>query len=95
MTHTIRAEVWLHPGEAGWHFVTLPEDVADEVRARVAAAPSPFGMARVEARIGATRWSTSLYADTRRASFLLPIKGEVRRREGIVAGDDVEVELRM
>ena len=95
MTHTISAEVWLHPGEAGWHFVTLPEDVADEIRARVAGSPSPFGMARVEATIGTTTWSTSLYADTKRASFLLPIKSDVRRREGIGAGDVVEIALRL
>ena len=95
MTYTISAEVWLHPGDAGWHFITLPEDVADEIRARVAGSPSPFGMARVEATIGTTTWSTSLYADTERASFLLPIKRDVRRREEIGAGDVVEVALRL
>ena len=95
MEHTIRAQVWLHPGEAGWHFVTLPEDVADAIRAHVAGAPSPFGMARVEATIGATTWSTSLYADTRRASYLLPIKSDVRRRERIADGDTVDLTLRL
>lgn len=95
MKHTIHAQLWRSPGEAGWHFVTLPEEVADEVRARIAGSRSPFGMARVEATIGATTWSTSLYADTRRASFLLPVKTEVRVREDLAAGDTVDVTLRL
>lgn len=95
VTYTLRERVWLHLGDAGWHFVTLPEDVADEIRARVAGAPSPFGMARVEVTVGATTWSTSLYADTKRGSFLLPVKSDVRRREGIADGDTVELTLRM
>lgn len=95
VTYELHERVWRHAGAAGWHFVTLPEAVADEIRARVAGAPSPFGMARVEATIGATTWSTSLYADTRRGSFLLPIKSEVRRREGVGDGDAVAVTLRM
>ncbi len=95
MEHTIRVQVWRSASAAGWHFVTLPEDVADEVRARIAGSPSPFGMARVEATIGATTWSTSLFADTRRGSFLLPIKADVRRREDIEDGDTVDVTLRL
>ena len=31
---TVIGEVWRYPGAGGWHFVTLPPDVADEVRAR-------------------------------------------------------------
>jgi hypothetical protein len=33
-TFEARGEVWLYPGDAGWHFVTLPPDLADETRAR-------------------------------------------------------------
>jgi hypothetical protein len=95
MEHTIHAEVWRHTGAAAWHFVPLPHELADEIRARVAGAPSPFGMARVQATIGTTTWSTSLYADTKRASFLLPIKSDVRRRERIADGDTVEIRLRL
>jgi hypothetical protein len=32
-------------------------------------------------------WSTSLVTDTRSASYLLPVKAEVRRRERIEDGD--------
>jgi hypothetical protein len=85
------ADVWLHPGEAGWHFVTLPADVADEVRARTEG--RPFGTVPVTAAIGSTAWPTSLFADARTSSYLLPLKADVRRRAGVGAGDRVTVAL--
>ena len=85
------AVVWLHAGEAGWHFVTLPDDVADEVRARTEG--RPFGTVPVNAAIGAVSWPTSLFADTKTSSYLLPLKSDVRRRAGVAAGDRVTVAL--
>lgn len=90
---TFTAVVWRHDGPAAWFFVTLPPDLADELRARTAGAGRPFGMVRVEAAIGPARWSTSLFADTARDSYLLPVKAAVRRRAGIDDGDEVEVRL--
>jgi hypothetical protein len=92
-TYTVHGELWRHPGGGGWHVVTLPGDVADDVRARTAAAPRPFGTVRVRATLGRTSWSTSLFADTSAASYLLPVKAGVRRRERVAAGDVVDVAL--
>lgn len=91
--HEIDAEVWVHAGDAPWHFVTLPHDVADEIRARAEGEHRPFGSVPVQATIGSTTWSTSLFADTKAASYLLPVKAEVRRRERIAAGDRVRVRV--
>lgn len=89
----LNAEVWRHEGEAGWHFVTLPEEIADEIRARHSGGHRPFGSLPVRATIGGTSWETSLFADTKAASYLLPVKAEVRRREGIAHGDTVLVTI--
>lgn len=87
------AEIWQHPGNGGWHFITLPADLADETRARTAALRRPFGSVAVRATIGATSWSTSIFADRESGSYLLPVKADVRRREGVRAGDTVTVSL--
>ena len=92
-TCTFSAAVWLHPGEAGWHFVTLPADLADELRARTTGRARPFGSVPVRVTIGQTSWSTSVFADTKAASYLLPIKAGIRRREGLAAGDGVRVTI--
>jgi hypothetical protein len=91
--YTVTAEVWLWPGKAAWHFVTLPEDVADEIHARFA--HGAFGMVPVRATLGATTWETKLFGDTRRDSYLLPLKAEVRRGERVEPGDVVTVRLEL
>jgi len=70
-TYTVTAEVWLYPGEAGWHFVTLPPDVADDVRARSGASARPFGSVPARITIGGMTWSTSLLATAAEAAKAL------------------------
>jgi hypothetical protein len=87
------APVWLYEGKAAWHFVTLPTDVADEIAEQ--ADSRGFGSVRVRARIGATTWATSLFPDSKAASYLLPVKASVRESEGIKAGSDVQVHVEL
>jgi hypothetical protein len=54
-----------------------------------------FGSVRVVVTIGETTWNTSIFPDTANESFALPIKKQVRVREGIDEGDVVEVHLEL
>lgn len=92
-SYTFRSEVWLYPGEAGWHFVTLPVDVAEEIREATALLRKGFGSVRVTADVGGQTWQTSLFPDTQSGSYLLPVKKAVRTAARISAGDEVEVRL--
>ena len=94
-TYRFNAVLWRHPGAAGWHFVTLPPDIADEIDELTAPARRGFGSVRVEVTIGATTWHTSIFPDTKAESYLLPVKRPVRSAEGLVAGDKVDVTLRV
>ena len=87
-------ELWLWEGDAAWHFVTLPADVSDDVRDR-SGARRGFGSVRVQVTVGATTWRTSVFPDTRRGAYLLPVKKEVRTREGLELGDRVAVRLEL
>jgi hypothetical protein len=84
------AELWLYPGDVGWVFASLPPDVADEVL-DVAPRIGGFGSVGVEVTIGDTTWRTSLFPDSKRATYLLPVKQAVRRAEGLALGDTVRV----
>lgn len=90
-TYTVIGPVWRHAGEAAWHFVTLPDEVADEIEVRFEDAHRPFGSVAVRVTLGATSWITSLFRDTKSASYLLPIKAAVRRREHVGTGDTVRL----
>ena len=81
------ADVWLHQGDAAWHFVTVPGEISDEIRARTAGEGRAFGTVPATVSIGRTSWSTSLFADTQRDAYLIPIKAQVRRREQLADGD--------
>lgn len=93
MTYAFRADLWLHDGEAGWHFVTVPPELADEIGELTAGERRGFGSVKVRASIGATSWDTSLFPDTASRSFVLPVKQQVRRDEGLTVGDPVDVRL--
>lgn len=87
------ADLWLHDGEAGWYFVTLPFDVADEIE--MVGEPQGFGSVKVEVTVGGSTWRTSVFPDTKRKSYLLPVKKQVRTTEGLIEGEPVAVELRL
>jgi hypothetical protein len=89
-----RAELWEWEAKAGWFFLTLPEELADDIRARTDdGLRRGFGSVRVEVTIGGTTWRTSVFPDTSSGSYVLPVKKPVRTAEGIDPGDTVEASL--
>jgi hypothetical protein len=87
------AEVWQHEGPAAWHFLSLPEAVADEIEATYGDRAAGFGSLRVEVTIGKTRWSTSIFPDRKRGTYVLPVKKSVRVAEQLVAGAPAKVSV--
>jgi hypothetical protein len=86
------AALWQHDGDGGWHFVTLPADVAADVRDH-APPRGGFGSVRVTAVIGESRWQTSLFPESGSGSYVLPVRQQVRRANDLVPGDAVAVRL--
>ena len=93
--HRFDAEVWEHEGEGAWHFVSLPEDLADEIEAAHGTRGRGFGAIAVAVEIGTSRWQTSIFPDSKRGTYLLPIRKAVRAAEGVVDGARVSVALRV
>ena len=54
-----------------------------------------FGSLRVEVTIGSTTWRTSVFPDTKRGTYLLPVKKQVRTAEGLAGGSVCSIELRV
>ena len=91
-SYVFEAELWLHPGDAAWHFLTLPADIADEI-AETSESPKAFGSVKVLAEVNGHAWQTSLFPDSRSASYLLPVKKAIRDKARLRAGDSVQVRL--
>lgn len=94
-TYVFRAEVWEHEGPAAWFFISLPDDHADDIDERFGHRAKGFGSLRVEVTIGGTTWATSIFPDTKRATYVLPVKKAVRVAEGLAEGTVTDVELRV
>jgi len=93
LEESFRAKVWAQESTGAWHFVTLPADLSKRIRTLTTGLRKPFGSFRVVAKTGKTSWETSLFADQKRAAFVLPVKADVRRKEKIKPGDTIEVSV--
>jgi hypothetical protein len=84
-------EVWFWRGPSPYHFLTVPEGDSAELRAASALVSYGWGMIPAELRIGATRWTTSMFP--KNGGYVVPLKDTVRTAEGISVGDTVTVRL--
>ncbi|MFP5020411.1 DUF1905 domain-containing protein [Pseudonocardia phyllosphaerae] len=87
MTVEFSAEVFEWRGPAPFHFLRIAGDDAEEVADLGRGVSYGWGMVPVDAEIGATRWTTSLWPKD--GGYLLPLKDAVRDREGIAIGDRI------
>jgi hypothetical protein len=88
---TFSAELFECRGPAPFYWLPLPADACDYVRAEAAAATYGWGAIPVCVRVGATEWETSLLP--RDGGYVLPVKKDVRTREGFGDGDVVTVAM--
>ena len=93
--HRFTAPLWRYEGDAAWYFVTVPVDVSDDVRELTEGSRRGFGSVRVRATVGGTTWTTSVFPDSKRGAFLLPVKKAVRAAEDLEDGGDVRVALQV
>lgn len=78
-------------GPAPWYFVAVPREHCEFLRAASPLVTYGWGMIPVTARIGATRWTTSLWP--KEGIYLVPVKAAVRKAEGLEEGDRVSLRL--
>lgn len=82
----------MYDGEAAWYFVTLPVDIAKEIK-MIAPRRRGFGSLRVRATVGQETWSTSIFPDSKSGSYVLPVKKVIRIQNKLVTGDKVKVTI--
>ncbi len=92
-TFEFTAELFRWEGDAAWHFLAGPDDVTDEIDERWGAVAGGFGAVRVEVTIGTTTWRTSIFPDSRRKCYVLPVKKAVRTAQDLADGSSADVAL--
>jgi dihydrofolate reductase len=99
LSFTFSGECWLWQTTASaWHFITLPEDKSEEIKffnENLHGKTRGWGAVRVQVIVGKSTWETSIFPYAKSKAYILPIKAEVRKKEKILAGDVVEVTLKI
>lgn len=85
------AEIWVYPGNGGWYFVSLPPELSKEIRDNLKSEEEGWGRMKAKAKIGNTEWDTSIWFDTKMGTYILPLKAEIRKKERLETGKEVEI----
>jgi hypothetical protein len=92
-TFEFAAPLWQYPGADGWHFVSLPGEISDDITDITVGIRRGFGSVRVAVTVGRTAWRTSIFPDRKTGTYMLPVKKAVRTAEHLLTGADVEAQL--
>lgn len=87
------AAPWQYSAPGGWYFVSVPEAISKEIRETLKWQEEGWGRLKITAETGSTRWKTSIWFDTKRNTYLLPLKADVRKKEKIENEEDINVIL--
>ncbi|HRX02716.1 MAG: DUF1905 domain-containing protein [Anaerolineae bacterium] len=83
--------IWFWRGPAPWFFVTVPPAQSYDLQHISSIVTYGWGMIPVTARIGGSKWTTSLFPKD--DQYILPIKADIRKTERLEEGDTVTVQL--
>ncbi len=89
---------WTSPkAPAAWHFITIAGAAGEALSAtalmrRLEGGGRGFGSLKVVATIGESSWQTSVFPSSEEG-WMLPVKAAVRKAEGIIEGDVVDISL--
>ena len=84
-------DVFQWKGPAPHHFVSVPEDDCESLAETSALVSYGWGMIPVTVEIGGSEWTTALWPKD--GGYIVPLRLDVRRREGIEVGDVVDIRL--
>ena len=88
---TFSGEIVYWRGPSPYHFITMPDDTAAALHTLAPVVSYGWGVIPVMVTARGAMWQTSLFP--RSGSYLVPVKDVVRKAEGFVVGDRVEVRL--
>jgi Domain of unknown function (DUF1905). len=91
------AELWRWDArrDESWIFVSVPPEASEDIRERHHGPRRGFGAVRVRATIGDSTWTTSIFPDSARGCYVLPVKRAVRTAEDLDVGDVATVSLEL
>jgi hypothetical protein len=82
---------WQHLSPGGWYFISLPKEMSIEIRSLLKSQEEGWGRLKAIAQIGNSQWKTAIWFDSKNETYLLPLKSEIRKKEGVEVDKQVDV----
>lgn len=91
---SFEGKIWKYKGgKASWYLVTLPVTESQAIKFYYGRDRRGWGAVPVEVTIGSSVWTTSVFPDKKAGAYLLPVKAEVRKAEGLDDGTSANVTI--
>jgi len=87
------AKLWAYGGPNSWYFISMPVNLAEEIRENLRSAEEGWGRLKATAKIGSAEWKTAIWFDTKMKTYLLPVKAEIRKKEQMEPGQDIGISI--
>ncbi len=89
--YSFKGKPWRYTGPAGWHFISLPNKLSKEIRSSFQSNEEGWGRLKATAKIGNSEWETAIWFDTKKNTYLLPLKLEIRKKENLKVDETIAV----
>ena len=95
MKLAFKAKVWIYPGGGTWHFVSIDKKDGLKVKKhQTGKLRRGWGAVKVEVTLGKSKWTTSIFP-VKDGTYLLPIKSEIRKKEGVFDTDIITLTIEL
>nr|WP_298998302.1 DUF1905 domain-containing protein [uncultured Allomuricauda sp.] len=84
-------QIWRDNLDGGWFFVSLPKDISKEIRENLQWQEEGWGRMKVVANLNSIEWDTSIWFDKKLATYLLPLKADIRKKANLKSNDRITI----
>lgn len=93
ISYQFKAVLWKQISTGSWHFFSLPISISKEIRSNHKWQEKGWGRLKVEASIKNNSWKTSVWFDSKRNIYLLPVKWIIRNNENLKENDSAQIKI--
>ncbi|WP_288956597.1 DUF1905 domain-containing protein [uncultured Polaribacter sp.] len=90
---TFTSKMWQDNEPFGWFFVSMTKEMSSEIRQYFKNQEEGWGRMKVVAIVKEIEWKTSIWFDTKRNIYLLPIKAEIRKKANLKVDSEFNISI--
>jgi len=95
ISYQFRAKLWQHQAEGRCHFVSLPEEISIEIRTHHQQFEEGWGRLNAKVELNEYAWETAIWYDTKRTTYLLPIKAAIRKKNILKIDELLDLKIKI